>query len=75
MINSDIFIKELFKNEGHAENIYNDKDQLMKKIEYAIKNIHQIRDKSLNKTAQHYDWRRLAVIYDSEFEKVVWFTN
>ena len=62
--------KELFRNEGHAENIYNDKDQLMKKIEYAIKNIHRIRDKSLNETAQKYDWKRLAVVYDSEFEKV-----
>jgi glycosyltransferase involved in cell wall biosynthesis len=63
--------KELFKNKGHTENIYTNDNQLMKKIEAAIKNIHPIRNQSLKKVAQKYDWKRLAGVYDSKFEKII----
>ena len=62
--------KELFKDKGYIENIYTNDNQLMKKIEGAIKNIHQIRGKSLTKIAQEYDWKKLARVYDTEFEKI-----
>ena len=42
----------------------------MNKIEDAIRNIKQIRGKSLTKIAQDYDWKKLARVYDSEFEKI-----
>ena len=62
--------KELFKNKGHTENIYTNDNQLMKKIEAAIKNIDQIRNQSLKKEAQKYDWKKLARVYDYELEKI-----
>ena len=62
--------KELFKNKGHTENIYTNDNQIIRKIEAAIKNIHQIRNQSLKKIAQEYDWKRLAGVYDSKFEKI-----
>lgn len=62
--------KELFKNKGCTENIYTNDNQLMNKIEDAIKNIKQIRRKSLTKIAQDYEWKKLARVYDSEFEKI-----
>ena len=62
--------RELFKNKGHIENIYTNENQLIKKIEAAIKNIHERRNQSLKKVAQEYDWKRLARVYDSEFEKI-----
>ena len=62
--------RELFKNEGHIENIYTDDIQLITKIEVAIKNVHHIRNQSLKKVAQKYDWEKLAKVYDTEFEKI-----
>ena len=41
-----------------------------KKIEDAIKNINQIRNESLTKVAQDYDWKKLVGVYDSELEKM-----
>ena len=67
--------KELFKNKGHTENIYNNDNQLITKIEAAIKNIHHIRNQSLKKVAQKYDWKRLARNYDDEFEKITLQSN
>ena len=63
-------LTSFFKNKGYIENIYTDDSQLIKKIEVAIKNIHQIRNQSLKKIAGDYDWRILAPVYDSEFEKI-----
>ena len=62
--------RELFKDKGYIENIYNDDNLLIEKIEAAITNINYIRSLSLTKVAQEYDWKRLAEVYDSEFEKV-----
>ena len=67
--------RELFKNKGYTENIFTNDKQLMKKIEAAIKNIHKIRSKSLTKVAQEYDWKKLARVYDSEFEKITQKSN
>ena len=46
--------------------------QIIETFEAAIKNIHQIRNQSLKKIAQEYDWKRLAGVYDSKFEKITW---
>ena len=62
--------KELFKNKGYNKNIYINENQLVKKIEDAIKNINQIRSESLTKVAQEYDWKKLVGVYDSELEKM-----
>ena len=67
--------KELFKDKGYMENIYNDDNLLVEKIEAAIKNIHQIRNQSLKKVAKKYDWERLARVYDTEFEKITHKSN
>tara|TARA_B100000927_G_scaffold279968_1_gene264003 strand:- start:857 stop:1171 length:315 start_codon:yes stop_codon:yes gene_type:complete len=67
--------RELFKETGYIENIYNDDNQLITKIEAAIKNIHQVRNQSLKKVAQKYDWKRLARNYDDEFEKITLPSN
>ena len=67
--------RELFKNKGHTENIYTNDNQFITKIEAAIKNIHQIRNQSLKKVAQKYDWKRLARNYDDEFEKITLTSN
>ena len=45
--------------------------QAKKDIETAIKNIHQIRRKSLVRVAKEYDWKRLARVYDHELEKII----
>ena len=62
--------KRIFKNKSQTENIYTNENQLIKKIEDAIKNIYQIRNQSLKKIAQEYDWKILAGVYDSKFEKI-----
>ena len=67
--------KELFKNKGYIENIYTNDNQLITKIEVAIKNIHNIRNRSLKKVAQKYDWERLAKVYDTEFETITQKSN
>ena len=67
--------RELFKNEGHIENIYTNDNQLITKIEVAIKNVHHIRNQSLKKVAQKYDWERLAKVYDTEFETITQKSN
>jgi len=67
--------KELFKDIGHTENIYTNDNQLMRKIESAIKNVKQIRNQSLKKVAQKYDWKISARNYDDEFEKITLQSN
>ena len=47
----------------------------MIKIEAAIKNIDQIRNQSVKKVAQKYDWKKLVRVYDSKFEKITLQNN
>ena len=47
----------------------------MIKIEAAIKNIDQIRNQSVKKVAQKYDWKKLARVYDSKLQKITMNIN
>jgi hypothetical protein len=56
---------ELIPAEFHAHHFYDGFDDLVDRLDTAIRNIKNIRAQSLRPLAEKYDWRSMAPVYDS----------
>ncbi len=56
---------ELIPPEFHANHFYNDFDDLVDRLDTALRHIETIRQQSLWRVAAKYDWDTMAPIYDS----------
>ncbi|RKD29513.1 tRNA-queuosine alpha-mannosyltransferase domain-containing protein [Thermohalobacter berrensis] len=62
---------ELIPYEKYKSHFYHDFNELVGKLETAIKNINEIRKISLRPLASKYNWKVMVKLYDNLFEKVV----
>lgn len=63
--------KELFKEEGYIDNIYYNDNELKNKIEDAIINHEKLKEISLKRIPEKYNWNTIVKKYDFEFEKLL----
>ena len=61
---------ELIPPEFHANHFYDDFDDLVDRLETALRNIEKIRPQSLQKITTRYDWTKMAPKYDETLENV-----
>ena len=63
---------EHIPDQFHKEFIYNNKKELIDKLEFAILNIEQIRKRNVNRLVKMYNWTHMVSIYDNHFNDLVW---
>ncbi|MGR3179035.1 MAG: tRNA-queuosine alpha-mannosyltransferase domain-containing protein [Candidatus Anammoxibacter sp.] len=61
---------EHIPDQFHDEFFYNDKQELIDKLEFAIMNIDQIRERDVDQFVKGYNWDRMAPIYDESFSNL-----
>ena len=63
---------ELLPDELHSDCIYSSETELMQKLGWAVENPESAREvgRRLARNASRFDWKHLAPIYDSEFERL-----
>ena len=59
---------ELLPLDQHAKHFYNDFDDLVKKLEIAIRDIETTWQQSLRSIAAQYDWDQMAPYYDNQLQ-------
>ena len=60
---------ELFSQSENPQLFYENSDELIDKLTYAIQNISETRKRSCHVNARKYDWANMAKEYDGEFVK------
>ena len=61
---------ELLPKELHNSHLYNNQEELTKKLIWAIDNLSTIRNKKLRFVSKPYDWNTIAPIYDKTLAKI-----
>ena len=59
---------ELIPKKYQSKHLYNDDNDLLKKINWALNNFQTLRDSNLNEIASKYDWKNIAPKYDEKFQ-------
>ena len=62
---------ELFKEASNPQLFYENSEDLIEKITYAIHNIVKLRENSFGNIAVNYDWSNLVNVYDLELMKLL----
>lgn len=62
---------ELLPQQWHAACLYDNLADLIEKLEWAIRHIDQIRQRSLRSVAELYDWQLMAPVYDQVLAQLV----
>lgn len=62
---------EHIPDQFHDEFLYHDKSELIDKLEFAIKNIEQIRKRDVTHFIKEYNWNYMATIYDESFSNLI----
>ena len=61
---------ELIPQNLHNSHLYNNKDELTKKLMWALDNISTVRKRKLRSISQPYDWKSMAPVYDKTMDKI-----
>lgn len=61
---------ELLPPDQHQDHLYNNDQDLVSKLESAIKHIDRVRSTHFHPIAQPFDWQSMAPMYDMAMEKV-----
>jgi glycosyltransferase involved in cell wall biosynthesis len=61
---------ELLPPEHHATCLYDDQDELVEKLQAAIRDLPALQARDFRSVAARYDWVRMAPRYDAAFEQV-----
>jgi glycosyltransferase involved in cell wall biosynthesis len=61
---------ELIPPKFHADHFYSDFNDLVERLETALRDVETIRQQSLRTVAARYDWTNIAPEYDAKFQKV-----
>ena len=61
---------ELIPQNLHNSHLYNNKDELTKKLMWALYNISTVRKRKLRFISQPYDWKSMAPVYDKTMDKI-----
>ena len=59
---------ELIPKKYQSKHLYNDDNDLLKKINWALNNFQTLRDSNLSEIASKYDWKNIAPKYDEKFQ-------
>ena len=59
---------ELIPKKYQSKHLYNDDNDLLMKINWALNNLQTLRDSNLSEIASKYDWKNIAPKYDEKFQ-------